>query len=59
MLLRQAQQAYSRGDRQSERRNYRQVLKLLHAEEPVGLTDPRGTARDKLLERLIAEILRE
>ena len=62
VLLRRAQQAYSRGDRESERRNYRQVLKLLHAEERsqfVGLTDPRGTARDKLLERLIAEILRE
>ena len=62
VLLRRAQQAYSRGDRESERRNYRQVLKLLHAEERsqfVGLTDPHGTTRDKLLERLIAEILRE
>jgi hypothetical protein len=58
--LREAQQARSRGDRQTEERHYRKVLDLLHAER-----DPRDRFRgltgtpvsDKKLEELLATLL--
>jgi DNA-directed RNA polymerase subunit RPC12/RpoP len=60
-MLREAQQARSRGDRPAEQRQYRKVLDLLHAErrDPHdrfrGLT---GTPRsDQNLEKLLASLL--
>ena len=59
-MLRDAQQARSRGDRPTEQQNYRKVLELLHAER-----DPRerfrgltGTPKsDQDLEKLLASLL--
>jgi len=59
-LLREAQQAHSRGNRKREREKYREVLNLLRAERgPLekGLTGSRS--RDKRLEQQIAVLLSE
>src|SRR5262245_45164294 len=59
VLLREAQQAHSRGDFETERKRYRQVLALLRAEgrsQYVGLT---GSPKDdEELARLLSDILR-
>lgn len=59
LLLREAQRAHTRGDRQAERDAYRAVLRVLRAERNrfEGLTGSPGS--DRKLEELITEILRE
>lgn len=58
LLLRDAQRARSRGDRESERAKYREVLRLLHTESrPTSLTESREADRE--LEAAIAAALRE
>lgn len=56
-LLREAQRAYARGDRRSERRLYRRVLELLRAERSgfEGVTGSR--TRDERLEEQITILL--
>lgn len=64
-LLRQALEAHARGDTAAERRLYRGVLDMLHAEgnnERSGLTgDPYGTRApsDKDLEKQLSTLLNE
>jgi hypothetical protein len=58
VLLREAQQAHSRGDHETERRKYREVLNMLREERRPferGLTGSRR--RDKELESLITVLL--
>ncbi len=58
LLLREAQRAYSRGDHETERENYRRVLNMLRAERAAdqrGLTG--GRRRDKQLEEAISVLL--
>ena len=58
VLLRDAQRAYTRGDRKREREDYRRVLEMLRAERSVyekGLTGSRS--RDKELENAISVLL--
>jgi hypothetical protein len=58
LLLRDAQRARSRGDRETEREKYREVLRLLRAESrSTSLTDSRESDRE--LEAAIALALRE
>ena len=54
-LLRDAEQAYHRGDRKKERADYRKVLELLHREHDRSLTG----GRDRDLEKDIDTILHE
>ena len=49
VLLREAQQAYTRGDQKTQRSNYRKVLDMLRAErgfEDKGLTGSRSSDED-------------
>jgi hypothetical protein len=58
LLLREAQQAYSRGDEKTQRERYRQVLDMLRAErssEERGLTGSRS--KDKELDEAISVLL--
>ena len=58
VLLRDAQRAYTRGDRKTERADYRKVLEMLRAERESyekGLTGSRS--RDKDLENAISVLL--
>ncbi len=58
ILLRQAQQAYSRGDYKTEREHYRKVLDMLRAErgsEERGLTGSRS--KDRKLEESLTVLL--
>ncbi len=58
LLLREAQQAYSRGDDKTQRERYRKVLDMLRAErglEERGLTGSRS--KDKELEEAISVLL--
>ena len=60
ILLREAQQAHSRGDRALERQRYRDVLRLLRAEgrsQFEGLTGTKGS--DEQLSKLLAILLTE
>lgn len=58
LLLRDAQRARSRGDRESERAKYREVLRLLRTEgRPTSLTESREADRE--LEAAIAMALRD
>lgn len=59
LLLREAQRAHVRGDRQTERDAYRRVLRLLRAERDrfEGITGSPGS--DRKLEDLITVILQE
>lgn len=58
LLLRDAQRAHSRGDRATERARYRQVLRMLRAENrPTSLTESHEG--DQELEQAIAQVLRE
>ncbi|HUY90525.1 MAG TPA: hypothetical protein VMV10_17440 [Pirellulales bacterium] len=58
LLLRDAQRAHSRGDHAAERARYREVLRLLRAENrPVSLTNNREG--DQQLEEAIALVLSE
>lgn len=58
LLLRDAQRAHSRGDHAAERASYREVLRLLRAENrPVSLTNNREG--DRQLEAAIAQVLSE
>lgn len=58
LLLRDAQRAHSRGDHAAERARYREVLRLLRAENrPISLTNNREG--DQQLEAAIAQVLSE
>ena len=58
VLLREAQQAHSRGDRRAEREVYQRVVELLRAERRIGFTSVTGKELDdKKLEDLISELL--
>ena len=58
--LRDAQRAHSRGDHETERKLYRRVLRLLHAEGRSRFASVTRTPReDKELEALLAVLLAE
>ncbi|MBN1393919.1 MAG: hypothetical protein JW959_02725 [Pirellulales bacterium] len=58
LLLREAQRAHIRGDRETERDNYRRVLKMLRAERAPGERGLTGSRRrDKQLEDAITVLL--
>ncbi len=58
LYLRKAQQAYARGDEVQERRWYRRVLDLLHAERGKSYDTVTGSReRDEQLHRLLGKIL--
>jgi len=59
LLLREAQRAHTRGDRETEQNAYRDVLRLLRAERDrfAGLTG--SPSNDRKLEQLITTILQE
>ena len=58
LLLRDAQRAHSRGDHATERARYRQVLRMLRAENrPTSLTETHEG--DQELQEAIAQVLRE
>ncbi len=60
VLLREAQQAHSRGDRRAERETYQRVLELLRAEQRIGFSSVTGSqVEDKRLEELISELLND
>lgn len=60
VLLREAQQAHSRGDRSLERQRYRDVLRLLRAEGRSKFEGLTGTpASDEKLSQLLAILLAE
>ena len=56
--LRESQRAYSRGDRQAERQNYRRVLELLRSESKNRYSGVTGTPSGDLeLEKLLSTLL--
>jgi len=57
LLLREAQQAYARGDFRRERELYRQVLNLLRQERPKGESLTGSVQRDRRLEELLLILL--
>jgi DNA-directed RNA polymerase subunit RPC12/RpoP len=58
LLLREAQRAFSRGDRKTQRDCYRRVLEMLRAERGEGRPGLTGSpSRDKDLEQAIAVLL--
>src|SRR5262249_8240374 len=58
VLLREAQQAHSRGDRATERQRYRQVLALLRAERRSKYESVTGTPRsDEQLAECLSTLL--
>ena len=67
VLLREAQQAHAQGDTSLERRRYRRVLDMLHAEDKnkneglTGLAEPslnsRDAPNDEELENLLSKLL--
>lgn len=59
IYLRDAQRAYARGDRVTERKLFRQVLDLLRAERGPFDTITGTPSRDKRLEEQIVILLRE